>query len=91
LRIALGASPSQILRSVFREALLLTAMGLLFGLGISMAVGQALKSVLIGVTTTDGLTYVAVFAVLAVASTVATYIPARRAAHVDPLQTLRQE
>jgi predicted permease len=91
IRMALGASSGQILTDALREGLLLTAVGLSIGFGLSLAAGKALGSLLFGVTPTDLLTYLAVFAVLAVVSLTACYLPARRAALIDPMQALRQE
>jgi putative ABC transport system permease protein len=91
IRMALGASSRQILGTVLKEGLLLTAIGLAIGFGLSLAAGKALGSLLFGVTPTDLPTYLGVFAVLAVVSLVACYLPARRAARIDPMRALRQE
>jgi ABC-type antimicrobial peptide transport system permease subunit len=91
VRIALGASAGQVLGGVLREGLLLTSIGLVFGLALSVAVAVAARSVLFNVTPTDPQTYVGVFALLAVVSLVACCLPARGASHVDPVQALRQE
>jgi ABC-type antimicrobial peptide transport system permease subunit len=91
LRIALGASSGQILNSVLREGFTLTAIGVATGFVLSLAAGQIAKGILIGVTPTDTLTYVGVFSLLAAVSLLASYFPARRAAQIDPAQTLRQE
>jgi predicted permease len=91
VRLALGAAPRQIISSVVRETSKLTAIGLLIGFGLSAAVGRALAGLLYGVTPTDPVSYVSVFALLSVASLVACAIPARHAARVDPVATLRQE
>jgi predicted permease len=91
LRIALGASAEQVVRSVLRESLRLTAIGLAIGLVLSVAVGTLMARFLYGITPTDPITYIAVFALLATTSLVACYLPARRAARVDPLVALRQE
>jgi ABC-type antimicrobial peptide transport system permease subunit len=91
VRIALGASARQIVGSVLREGAGLTAVGLLSGFVISVAVATALRGVLFGVTPTDAPTYGGVFALLACVSLAASYIPARRAARIDPVRTLRQE
>jgi putative ABC transport system permease protein len=91
VRIALGASARQIVGSVLREGMGQTAIGLLTGFVVSAAVATALRGVLFGVTPTDAPTYGAVFALLAGVSLAASYIPARRAARIDPVRTLRQE
>jgi putative ABC transport system permease protein len=91
VRIALGASSSQVLGGVLREGLFLTFVGLACGLALSVAVAIAARSVLFNVTPTDPATYAGVFGVLAVVSLVACCLPARGAARVDPVQALRQE
>jgi predicted permease len=91
VRIALGASGRDIVRSVLREASTLTTAGLLVGFALSAAVATALRAVLFGVTPTDVPTYAGVFALLAGVSLFASYIPARRASRINPVQALRQE
>ena len=91
VRLALGASSRQVLSGVLREGLLLTFVGLLCGLGLSVAVAVAARSVLFNVTPTDPPTYAGVFALLAVVSLVACCLPARGASRVDPVRALRQE
>jgi ABC-type antimicrobial peptide transport system permease subunit len=89
--MALGASAGQILDSVVREGLRLTAAGLLIGSALSLASGRALRSLLFGVTPTDPATYAGVVAVLACASLIACWMPAWRASRVDPMHALREE
>ena len=91
VRIALGASTSQVLGGVLREGLALTFVGLLCGLALSLAVAMAARGVLFNVTPTDPQTYAGVFALLAVVSLVACCLPARGASRVDPVKALRQE
>jgi putative ABC transport system permease protein len=91
VRIALGASASQVIGSVLKEGLTLTSVGLLCGLVLSIAVAVAARGVLFGVTPTDPRTYAGVFALLAVVSLVACCLPARGASRVDPVKALRQE
>jgi len=91
IRIALGASSRQIVEAVLREGLLITAIGLAVGFALNVAGAKALGSLLYGITATDWPTYVGVFALLAVVSLIACYLPARRAARIDPMQALRQE
>ena len=91
LRIALGASAEQVVRSVLRDSFKLTAIGLAIGFVLSAAVGVVMARFLYGITPTDPLTYFGVFLLLATASLVACYLPARRAARVDPLVALRTE
>jgi ABC-type antimicrobial peptide transport system permease subunit len=91
VRLALGASASQIQRSVLREALQLTLPGLLIGFGLSVATAIGFRSVLFGVTPVDPPTYAAVALVLTLASLVASLVPARRAATVNVVDALRAE
>jgi predicted permease len=91
VRIALGASSSQVLSGVLREGLLLTAVGLVCGLALSVALAVAARSVLFNVTPTDPQTFAGVFALLAVVSLVACCLPARGASRVDPVNALRHE
>ena len=91
LRIALGASPRDVLRLVLRRALLLAVIGIAVGLGCATAMTQLLSSMLFGVKATDPLTYVAVVVTLTSVAMLASYIPARRATRVDPIVALRYE
>jgi ABC-type antimicrobial peptide transport system permease subunit len=91
LRIALGASSGQLIRSVMAESFRLTAIGIVAGFALSLAAGTVLARVLFGITPTDPPTYLGVSVLLAVASLVACYLPARRAARTDPLVALRTE
>jgi len=91
IRIAIGASSSQIQAAVLREGLLLTAVGLAIGFGLSIMAGLAFRGFLTRVTPTDPRTYLSVFLLLAATSLAACYLPARRASRVDPLVTLRYE
>jgi ABC-type antimicrobial peptide transport system permease subunit len=89
--MAMGASSGQILEMVLKEGLTMTVIGLVVGFALSLACGKALGSMLFGVTPTDKLTYGGVFGLLAIVSLIACYLPARRAARIDPILALRQE
>ena len=91
VRMALGASSRDILGDVVGEGMRMTAVGLAIGFALSLAAGAALKSVLYGISPTDARTYAGVFGLLAAASLLACYLPARRATRIDPIQALRQE
>ncbi len=91
LRVALGASPARLLRSIVGEGLRLTLVGLALGAVLSLAVGRALAGVLFGISPLDPMTYGSVAIALAAASLVACYFPARRAAAANPVAALRDE
>jgi hypothetical protein len=91
LRLALGASRSQVRRSVVAAMRWPVLGGLAAGLGLAIAGGVVLRSNLYGLSVLDPLSYLAVVVVLAVAAAIATYIPMRRAARVDPAVTLRAD
>jgi ABC-type lipoprotein release transport system permease subunit len=91
IRIALGAGKAAIFAQVLRHGLRLTLAGLLAGVCASLFLTRFLRSMLYGVGTTDVLTFATVAAVLCAVAILACYLPARRAASVDPMQALRTE
>jgi putative ABC transport system permease protein len=95
IRLALGAQRRSILRQVIGEALVLAAAGLslgtIGGFAVSRALSSTMSSVLYGVHAADPVTLVSVAALLAVVAMLASYVPARRAAKVDPMVALRCE
>lgn len=91
IRKALGATHGSIMSMVLREGLLVTAAGLIGGLLLGLAVAKVAASLLYGVSPIDPLSIVATVTLLGVASLLASYLPARRAAKVDPMVALRCE
>ncbi|MFL5453162.1 MAG: ADOP family duplicated permease [Myxococcales bacterium] len=91
IRLALGAVPSSILRLVAREGAALSACGIVIGLVLWTLVSRALAGMLFGVTPMDALTLVQAGAVLAFATVLAGFFPARRATRVDPTVAMRTE
>jgi len=91
IRLALGASRGDILALVVRQGITLTALGAVIGLSGAVAATQAIASLLFGVSRLDPLTYLGVVALLAFVSGIACWMPAWRAARVDPSITLRAE
>jgi putative ABC transport system permease protein len=91
VRVALGAQRRDILQSVLMPAIQRLLAGLAFGLVVSAGAGDLLRSLLFGIEPLDGATYVSVMLVISIIVVAASYLPARRAASVDPLQTLRCE
>jgi len=90
IRMALGAQPSQVLLPVLREGLVLVAIGITLGIAGALAATRVLENFLFGIGTTDPLTFVTVAVVLLGVTMLASYLPSRRAARVDPLAVLRE-
>jgi putative ABC transport system permease protein len=91
IRMALGAQPGHVLGSVMSRGVLLTGLGLGFGLIAAIGAGRALSSLLFEISPADPLTLASVVLLLGVAALFACYWPARRATRVDPIITLRAE
>jgi predicted permease len=91
IRIALGARTAHVLRLVFRQGLIQLAIGLTLGLGLGAGLAQLVAGILFDVQPRDPGTFAMVVAALTAAGLLACYIPARRAARVDPLSAMRAE
>lgn len=91
IRKALGATSGHTLWLIVREGLILTAAGLLLGVALAAGVARLLSGMLYEVSALDPLVFVVAPAILATASLVATYLPARRAARIAPITALRHE
>jgi putative ABC transport system permease protein len=91
IRIALGAGRERVIRMILREGVILAGVGLLLGFAGAYFVGRAMQSTLFGVGAVDLGAVAAVGAVLLIAALLASYLPARRAASIDPMRTLRTE
>ncbi len=91
IRMAVGAQSGTVLRMVLRRGIWRAAWGALFGIAGCLAAGPVLRAVFPTVGSIDLRTYVIVISILAAVTLLASYIPARRAAHIDPLRALRQE
>ncbi|MGH9667476.1 MAG: FtsX-like permease family protein, partial [Bryobacteraceae bacterium] len=91
IRAALGASTGNLLRLILRNGMWMTAGGLALGVGGALGLTRLLNALLFGVGARDPVTIAAVAGVLALVALLACYIPARRAAQVDPMVALRYE
>jgi putative ABC transport system permease protein len=91
VRMAIGARPAEIVRMILSQGMGLALVGVAIGVAAAFVLTSAVKSFLFGVTPNDPATFLGVAAVLALAALAACYLPARRAAQVDPLRALRTE
>lgn len=91
LRIALGAQPGDVKGMVVRQGMILVALGIAVGALAAAAAGRMLTAVLYGVSAADPLAFGLAITLLTTVALTANYLPARRAARVDPLEVLRQD
>jgi ABC-type antimicrobial peptide transport system permease subunit len=91
IRLAMGASRRLVLRLMIGEAVWLVGAGLLIGVALGVGSAKAASTLLFGLTPTDPATLASAIALLASIGLLASYLPARRAARVDPMTVLRQE
>jgi putative ABC transport system permease protein len=91
VRMALGAQPRRIVRGVLRHGLTLAAIGIAIGLAAAYTLARFIAAILYGTEPTDALTYAMVGLLLATCAALASLVPARRAAKVDPVAALRYE
>lgn len=91
LRMALGAQPRKVVMLMLKQGLLLTLIGAAIGLAGALALTRLMTSLLFGVEATDPATFAVIVVLLMAVSLIACYLPARRAARIDPLIALRAE
>lgn len=91
VRIALGATPGEVAAAMTRQGLVLTLFGITGGVGAFMIVARFLRAFLFGVAPNDPVSVAAAALLLVIVATLASWIPARRAARIDPAETLRAE
>jgi len=91
IRIALGASSRAVMQLVVGDGVRLAAVGLVIGVGTAIAATRLLTGLLYGITASDPTTYLLTGALVAIVALAASYLPARRAARVDPVDALRAE
>jgi predicted permease len=91
IRLALGAQQAEVKRMFVRSALALSGIGVAIGLAAALGLMRLMKSLLFGISPLDPLTYASVPVVLVAAAVLASYLPARRASAVDPVEALKAE
>jgi putative ABC transport system permease protein len=91
IRLAIGAQPDHVRRLVLRQGLSVALVGVAIGLVAAALVSRFMRSLVFEISTRDPITFAGVALVLTAVSALATYLPARRAASIDPLQALREE
>jgi putative ABC transport system permease protein len=91
IRAALGAEPRQLKTMFLLQGLTLSGAGVVIGLVVAAALGRSMSSLLFGIEPIDPAAYLAAIGVSLAAATLASYVPARRAATIDPMETLRAE
>jgi len=91
IRMALGASRADVFREIVGQGLRLTLAGLVAGIAVSLLLTRFLRGMLFGVATSDWLTFSTVSVLLCLVASIACWIPARRAASIEPMQALRSE
>jgi predicted permease len=91
VRMALGASPREVMRMVFRQSLGMILIGAAVGIAAALAAGRVLERLVEGMQPTEPSTFIIMIPVLVVAALAASFLPARRASRVDPMSALRQE
>jgi ABC-type antimicrobial peptide transport system permease subunit len=91
IRMALGAAPGKVRGMIVRQGMILALIGVVVGVAAALALTRLMASLIFGVKTWDPVVFITVTIVLSVVALFATYIPARRAAHIDPLVALRYE
>jgi putative ABC transport system permease protein len=90
IRMALGAQKSDILRLVVTQGMTVTLIGVIAGLAGAFALTRVIASLLFGVSASDPVTFIAVSLLLIIVSLIACYLPARRAARLDPTVALAE-
>jgi putative ABC transport system permease protein len=90
VRTALGAPPREIMRLVMRDGVKIALTGLSIGIPAALVIGRLLQSLLFEITPTDAVTFAAIVALLGLVALMACYVPAQRAAAIDPIEAMRE-
>jgi len=91
VRLALGADRRSLVALMIRQGVSMAAIGAVIGVAVAMALSRSIQGLLFGVTPTDPATFIVVIAMLLGVTTLACYIPARRATGIDPTEALKAE
>jgi ABC-type antimicrobial peptide transport system permease subunit len=91
IRMAIGAQRSDVLRLVLGESARMAALGVVIGVGASLAITRLMSTLLFGISATDPLTFAVVPLLMAGVALLASFVPARRATKVDPIVALKYE
>ncbi|MEJ2701060.1 MAG: FtsX-like permease family protein, partial [Sedimentisphaerales bacterium] len=91
VRMALGARPQDVARPILRQAVLLAALGVAVAMPITLALSRVMRSVVYGIRPHDPFTMIGAAALMVAVAALAAWIPAKRAAKVDPMEALRYE
>jgi putative ABC transport system permease protein len=91
LRMALGAHPREVVQMILKQGISVTSIGIIIGIGGSIALSRAFTGLLFGVSPLDPLTFAGVIVILLLTAVLSAYLPSRRAAAIDPLIALREE
>lgn len=91
IRLAIGAERASVVRLIVREGMLRASLGLAVGLGLALLLSRALRSLLVNVSPTDPWTFGSVILLLALVTFLGAYLPARRAARLDPVRALASD
>jgi putative ABC transport system permease protein len=91
VRMALGATPATILSTIASQAAAVTGIGILAGIAGALALARWMATLVFGISTRDPITFGSVPLLLAFVAAIAAFVPARRAARVDPMVALRED
>ncbi|HKS82083.1 MAG TPA: ABC transporter permease [Candidatus Acidoferrales bacterium] len=91
IRIALGANPAKIMALILRQTMTMLAIGVGIGLALSLAAARSASSLIFGLKATDPLTVAGSAAILVIVAVIASYVPAHRASHIEPMLALRHD